>query len=184
MEPSALPAPTSVCNSSMKRTTPPSAASISCSTALSRSLAPVFRAGYERAHVERQQLLVAQALGHVAVHDCSARPSAMAVLPTPGSPMSTGLFLVRRDSTCIVRQFLVAPDHRIELPLRCRVGQVAGVALERVVGLLGRCAVGGTALAQIVDRGIEPNRRYAAWREFSRFRLPSPSQAQVEAARR
>ena len=26
----------------------------------------------------------------------SARPSAMAVLPTPGSPMSTGLFFVRR----------------------------------------------------------------------------------------
>ena len=27
----------------------------------------------------------------------------MAVLPTPGSPISTGLFLVRRDSTCITR---------------------------------------------------------------------------------
>ena len=27
----------------------------------------------------------------------------MAVLPTPGSPMSTGLFFVRRDSTCITR---------------------------------------------------------------------------------
>ena len=30
-------------------------------------------------------------------------PSTMAVLPTPGSPMSTGLFLVRRDSTCMTR---------------------------------------------------------------------------------
>ena len=29
----------------------------------------------------------------------SASPSAIAVLPTPGSPISTGLFLVRRDST-------------------------------------------------------------------------------------
>jgi len=27
----------------------------------------------------------------------------MAVLPTPGSPISTGLFLVRRDSTCMTR---------------------------------------------------------------------------------
>ena len=27
----------------------------------------------------------------------------MAVLPTPGSPTRTGLFLVRRDSTCIMR---------------------------------------------------------------------------------
>src|SRR3546814_2302711 len=28
----------------------------------------------------------------------------MAVLPTPGSPISTGLFLVRRESTCTVRR--------------------------------------------------------------------------------
>ena len=33
-----------------------------------------------------------------------ARPSAMAVLPTPGSPISTGLFLVRRCSTWMVRR--------------------------------------------------------------------------------
>ena len=33
-----------------------------------------------------------------------ARPSTMAVLPTPGSPISTGLFLVRRDSTWMVRR--------------------------------------------------------------------------------
>ena len=32
-----------------------------------------------------------------------ARPSTTAVLPTPGSPTSTGLFLVRRHSTCITR---------------------------------------------------------------------------------
>ena len=29
----------------------------------------------------------------------SANPSAIAVLPTPGSPIKTGLFLVLRDST-------------------------------------------------------------------------------------
>ena len=33
-----------------------------------------------------------------------ASPSAMAVLPTPASPMSTGLFLVRRESTCSTRR--------------------------------------------------------------------------------
>src|SRR3982750_2142932 len=32
-----------------------------------------------------------------------ARPSTTAVLPAPGSPMRTGLFLVRRDSTCMTR---------------------------------------------------------------------------------
>ena len=33
-----------------------------------------------------------------------ARPSTIAVLPTPGSPISTGLFLVRRESTCMTRR--------------------------------------------------------------------------------
>ena len=34
----------------------------------------------------------------------SASPSTIAVLPTPGSPMSTGLFFVRRESTWITRR--------------------------------------------------------------------------------
>ena len=33
-----------------------------------------------------------------------ARPSTTAVLPTPGSPIRTGLFLVRRESTCTTRR--------------------------------------------------------------------------------
>ena len=33
-----------------------------------------------------------------------ARPSAIAVLPTPGSPMSTGLFFVRRQRTWMTRR--------------------------------------------------------------------------------
>ncbi|KQY89544.1 hypothetical protein ASD25_02885 [Brevundimonas sp. Root1423] len=33
-----------------------------------------------------------------------ARPSTMAVLPTPGSPIRTGLFLVRRARTWMVRR--------------------------------------------------------------------------------
>ena len=33
-----------------------------------------------------------------------ASPSTIAVLPTPGSPISTGLFLVRRDSTWMTRR--------------------------------------------------------------------------------
>ena len=33
-----------------------------------------------------------------------AKPSTIAVLPTPGSPINTGLFLVRRDKISIVRR--------------------------------------------------------------------------------
>src|SRR6267378_3602537 len=37
----------------------------------------------------------------------AARPSTTAVLPTPGSPISTGLFFVRRDRICITRSISV-----------------------------------------------------------------------------
>ena len=50
-----------------------------------------------------------------------ARPSAMAVLPTPGSPMSTGLFLVRRVSTCMTRRISSSrPMTGSILPCRAR----------------------------------------------------------------
>ena len=32
-----------------------------------------------------------------------AKPSTTAVFPTPGSPINTGLFFVRRDNTCMTR---------------------------------------------------------------------------------
>ena len=67
-------------------------------------LAPVLRAGDERAEVERDDALVLEALGHVPADDALGQPSTMAVLPTPGSPMSTGLFLVRRDRTWMTRR--------------------------------------------------------------------------------
>ena len=48
-----------------------------------------------------------------------ASPSTMAVLPTPGSPISTGLFLVRRDSTWITRRISSSrPMTGSSLPLR------------------------------------------------------------------
>ncbi|CKV10348.1 Uncharacterised protein [Mycobacterium tuberculosis] len=50
-----------------------------------------------------------------------ARPSTIAVLPTPGSPISTGLFLVRRDSTCTTRRIsLSRPMTGSSLPSRAR----------------------------------------------------------------
>ena len=50
-----------------------------------------------------------------------ARPSTMAVLPTPGSPMSTGLFLVRRLSTWMTRRIsLSRPMTGSSLPSRAR----------------------------------------------------------------
>ena len=46
-----------------------------------------------------------------------ARPSTTAVLPTPGSPTSTGLFFVRRERICMIRSISVSrPTHGSSLP--------------------------------------------------------------------
>ena len=69
--PSAAPAPTMVCSSSMKVMYFPSLSVSSFTTALSRSSnSPrILGAGEQLADVERHQLPVAERLGHVAVHD-------------------------------------------------------------------------------------------------------------------
>ena len=73
--PSALPAPTSVCISSMNRMILPSAAVISLSTAFSRSSnSPrYFAPAISAPEVERQQRLVLEAFRHVAIDDADAR---------------------------------------------------------------------------------------------------------------
>ena len=48
-----------------------------------------------------------------------AKPSMIAVLPTPGSPISTGLFLLRRDKICTVRRISSSrPTTGSSFPLR------------------------------------------------------------------
>jgi hypothetical protein len=86
----------------------------------------------------------------------SARPSTIAVLPTPGSPISTGLFLVRRGEHLDgAANLLVAADHRVELALAGLGGEVAGILLQRVVLVLGRGGIGRPALPDLLDRGIQ-----------------------------
>ncbi len=104
--PSAAPAPTIVCSSSMKRMIWPSEALISASTAFIRSsnspryLEPARSAPTSSAHTRRPRRLSGTSPDVIRW----ARPSTIAVLPTPGSPISTGLFFVRRLSTWITRR--------------------------------------------------------------------------------
>ena len=106
MAPSAAPAPTIVCSSSMKVTISPSASVISWSTAFRRSsnspryLAPATMEPRSSATTR----LPFSPSGTSPSMMRLASPSTIAVLPTPGSPMSTGLFLVRRDSTWMTRR--------------------------------------------------------------------------------
>lgn len=104
--PSAAPAPTSVCSSSMKRMTSPFASSMAFMTAFRRSsnspryLAPAIRRPKSRAW----SFLFFRESGTSPEMILWARPSTIAVFPTPGSPIRTGLFLVLLDRTCMIRR--------------------------------------------------------------------------------
>ena len=90
----------------MNRMTRPSESLISLSTALSRSsnsprnLAPAIRAPRSSATTR----LSLRPSGTSPRTMRWARPSTIAVLPTPGSPIRTGLFFVRRDRTWMTRR--------------------------------------------------------------------------------
>lgn len=71
-------------------------------------IAAVFRSGHHTGQIQRDHALAPQELRDFIGGDFLARPSAMAVLPTPGSPMRQGLFLVRRDRIWITRSISVA----------------------------------------------------------------------------
>mmetsp|Transcript_4404 Transcript_4404/g.13971 ORF Transcript_4404/g.13971 Transcript_4404/m.13971 type:complete len:420 (-) Transcript_4404:346-1605(-) len=99
------PVPTTVWTSSMNRITFPAAAATSSTTALSRSsnspryLAPAMSRPMSSEMIVRPL----SASGTAPLTMRCARPSAMAVLPTPGSPTRHALFLVRRLRIWIVR---------------------------------------------------------------------------------
>ena len=101
IDPSAAPAPTTVWSSSMNRMTCPSESETSLRTAFRRSsnspryFAPATSAPMSSATIF---LFLSPSGTSWRMIRC-ASPSTTAVLPTPGSPMSTGLFFVRRDST-------------------------------------------------------------------------------------
>ena len=107
----------------MNRMSRPSACSISRSTALRRSsnspryFAPATIAPMSSATTS---LSFSDVGTSPATMRC-ARPSTMAVLPVPGSPMSTGLFFVRRDSTWMTRRISSSrPMTGSSLPSRAR----------------------------------------------------------------
>ena len=105
IDPSAWPAPTIVCSSSIKRMMLPSELSTSFITAFKRSsnsprnLVPATSSPRSK---ERISLSFTDS-GTCPSTICWAKPSAIAVFPTPASPIKTGLFLVRRDKICITR---------------------------------------------------------------------------------
>ena len=189
--PSAAPAPTMVCSSSMKVMTSPSASVISLRTAFSRSsnspryLAPATM--LPRSSAMRRLFFRLSGTSPSTMR--RARPSTMAVLPTPGSPMSTGLFLVRRDSTWMTRRISSSrPMTGSILPSRAALGEVPPVlleGLELVLGVLAGDAVAAPDLARgprAAPRGSTPSRSARASSRCSVERYSSCSSLRAASA--
>ena len=140
IDPSALPAPTSVCISSMKRMTSPAAAVTSLSTAFSRSsnspryFAPAISAPMSSASSRLSCRLSGtspltmrkrQPLGDRRLADARLADQHRIVLRPPAQHLHRAPDL------------LVAADDRVDLALARRLGQVARILLQRVIALLG-----------------------------------------------
>ena len=124
--------------------------------------AAIFRAGDQRAHVERQQLLVAQRFRDVAVDDAQREALHDRGLADAGLADQHRIVLgPARKHLHRAADFLVATDHRVELARPGGLGEVAGVFLQRVIGVFGARRIGRAALAQIVDRRVQRLRRHA-----------------------
>ena len=139
--PSAAPAPTTVCSSSTNSRMWPSALCTSLSTALSRSSnSPRYFAPATRAPMSRAKTVLSRSPSGTSPSAIRwARPSTIAVLPTPGSPISTGLFLLLRDRIWMVRRISESrPITGSSLPAAACRDEVAAVLLQRLVGPLGR----------------------------------------------
>ena len=143
MAPSALPAPISVCISSMNRMMPPSDEVTSLQHGLQPLLefAAIFGAGDQGAEIEREQLLVGEALRHVAIDDAQRQAFDDRGLADAGLADQHRIVLgPARQHLNGAADFLVAADHRIELAVAGGLREIAGIFLQRVIGVLGRGA--------------------------------------------
>ena len=138
MLPSVRPAPTMLCSSSMNKRILLSDFLISPSTAFRRSSnSPRYFAPAISAPISSENTLRSRRLSGTSPRTIRmASPSAMAVLPTPGSPMSTGLFLVLRvRMRMTLRISLSRPMTGSSFWLRASLYQILTVFGKHVVSL-------------------------------------------------
>ena len=148
-------------------------------------LAAIFRAGNQRAHVERHQLLVLERLRHVAIDDALRQPFDDRRLADARLADQHGIVLgAPRQHLDGAADLVVAADDRIELAGAGIGRQVARIFLQRIIGLLGARRIGGASLANVVDHLIQRLRRDAGLgRGYPRSWPTSPWPAPAAGAR-
>ena len=148
-------------------------------------LAAELRAGDERAQVERDEALVLEPFGHVAVHDALRESFDDRRLADAGLADEHRIVLrAPRQHLNDAANLLVAADHRIELALARRVGEVARVALQRLVLILRRLVGDAMRAAHRLERLEQRLVRRAGGVEQRRAsRCPSCRPARAAGAR-
>ena len=173
--PSAAPAPTSVWSSSMNRTASlvlrsSSMIFLSRSSNSPRYFVPATSEPMSRVSTR----LLSSVSGTSPATIRWARPSAMAVLPTPGSPIRAGLFFVRLERIWMTRSISFSlPMTGSSFP--ARAASVRLMPSWSTVGvLLARLASGVGPADELWDRT-----RMTSWRTLSRL---TPSDSRTPAA--
>ena len=119
-------------------------------------LAAELRARDQRAHVERENALVAQALGHLAVDDALCKTlDDRGLADTRLADQHRVVLGAPLQHLDRATDLVVAADDRVELALLGALGQVDGVFLERLAALLGVRVVHFLAAAHVLDRALQ-----------------------------
>ncbi len=157
MAPSAAPAPTSVCSSSMKRMILPCRGL----DLLEHGLEPILElaaelgAGDHGRQVQRDELLVLERLGDVAAHDALGEALDDGGLADAGLADEHGVVLgAAREDLHHPADLLVAADDRIDLAAPGERRQIARVLLERLELALG-IAIGDALVAAHARQRLE-----------------------------
>ena len=116
-------------------------------------LTAVLGAGHHRAQVERDDGLVAQALGHVTGHDALRQALDDGGLAHAGLADENRVVLgAPGEHLHDAPDLVVTADHRVELAFPGPSGQVGGVLLQRLIAALGVRAGHPRAAAHLLER--------------------------------
>ena len=126
-------------------------------------LAAILRAGDERAHVEREDLLVLQPFGDVAAHDALREAFDDGGLADARLADEHRVVLrAPREHLNDAADLFVAADDGIELALARELGQIASVARQRLVGGFGILRRHALVAAHLRQRRVDRVLRRAA----------------------
>src|SRR5205809_45963 len=125
-------------------------------------LAAELGAGDQCAHVERDDPLLLESLGHVALDDALREALDDRRLADTGLADQHRVVLgAAGEDLDDAPDLVVAPDDRVELPLRGELGEVAAVLLERLVGGLGIGRGDALVAAHLLEGRHQPLAREA-----------------------